>query len=362
MLPNRETLLCRYHYDALNRLVYSTPAAQATANQFFYRKERLATEIQGVVQRSIMQHGDHLLAEHENQGGTVQSALLSTDQQRSVLSTLDATSPARSFSYTPYGHCALGGDLLGLLGFKGERPDPVTGWYLLGTGHHRPFSSVLMCFTSPDSWSPFGVGGPNAHAYCGRDPVNQEDSNGHAGVFTMLRRAISSVLPTSSMTRANRAYEAARKEFPNTSAHPSLPRSSKTSLNFPNASNESNKQVSSRLSISSESSKISSASSSYASSMSRKNSLISPREQLGPLPPLPPGVKSKTAWSYPEPAYTAQNLYEVPYNGANGLEGYSLGELNLMLSTENQILDLLTSSIARKTKNISTIINNIRGG
>lgn len=56
-----------------------------------------------------------------------------------------------------------------LLGFNGERPDPVTGHYHLGNGY-RPFNPVLMRFNSPDSWSALGKGGVNAYAYCGGDP------------------------------------------------------------------------------------------------------------------------------------------------------------------------------------------------
>ncbi|HEF4759748.1 TPA: RHS repeat-associated core domain-containing protein [Pseudomonas putida] len=178
MQPNL-TLLVKHQYDALNRLVASTPATQA-ASQRFYLKDRLSTEIQGSEQRSIMQHGDQLLAQQQRQNGTVETRLLATDPQRSVLNILDATQP-HPLAYTPYGHRPLGNGLLSLLGFNGERPDPVTGWYLLGNGY-RPFNPVLMCFTSPDSWSPFGEGGLNAYAYCVGDPVNRLDPMGHSFV------------------------------------------------------------------------------------------------------------------------------------------------------------------------------------
>lgn len=193
MLPNgKSLLLCNYRYDAQNRLVNSTPMAQATTRQRFYMKERLATEIQGVVQRSIMQHGDQLLAEQQHQGATVKSTLLATGQQRSVLSTLDTT-PPRSFTYTPYGHRIPGGVLLSLLGFNGERPDPVTGWYLLGNGY-RAFNPVLMRFNSPGSWSPFWLGGMNPYTYCGDEPINREDRTGHAGPF--LERIVNAIFPS----------------------------------------------------------------------------------------------------------------------------------------------------------------------
>ncbi|WP_180204257.1 RHS repeat-associated core domain-containing protein [Pseudomonas sp. SbOxS1] len=176
MRTNRETPLCRYHYDALDRLAVCTPAEQASTGRF-YQENRLATEIQDWVQHSIFQSDNQLLAQRQRQGGTVATTLLITDQQRSVLNALEAT-PPRSRAYTPYGHRPVGNGLLSLLGFNGERPDPVTGHYHLGNGY-RQFNPVLMRFNSPDSWSPFGKGGINAYAYCAGDPINRADPTGH---------------------------------------------------------------------------------------------------------------------------------------------------------------------------------------
>ncbi|MCL6705189.1 RHS repeat-associated core domain-containing protein [Pseudomonas sp. T1.Ur] len=175
-----ETLLCRYQYDPLDRLADCTPSAQART-QRFYLKERLTSEIQGSVQRSIFQQGDQLLAQQERQDGGIETTLLATDQQRSVLHALDATQP-HPLAYTPYGHRAPENGLLSLLGFNGERPDPVTGHYLLGNGY-RAFNPVLMRFNSPDSLSPFGEGGLNAYMYCVGDPVNRQDPTGHLSFF-----------------------------------------------------------------------------------------------------------------------------------------------------------------------------------
>jgi RHS repeat-associated protein len=94
-----------------------------------------------------------------------------------VLNVLAAARPSL-LAYTPYGHRPPESGLLSLLGFNGERPDPVTGHYLLGNGY-RAFNPVLMRFNSPDSWSPFGKGGLNAYAYCVGDPVNRNDPTGH---------------------------------------------------------------------------------------------------------------------------------------------------------------------------------------
>jgi RHS repeat-associated protein len=173
-----ETLLCRYHYDPLDRLADCTPAAQASA-QRFYLKQRLTSEIQGSVQRSVFQHDNQLLAQQQWKNEISTTTLLATDQQRSVLQALDTAQP-HPLAYTAYGHRPQENGLLSLLGFNGERPDPVTGHYLLGNGY-RGFNPVLMRFNSPDSWSPFGEGGLNAYTYCVGDPINRADPTGHVG-------------------------------------------------------------------------------------------------------------------------------------------------------------------------------------
>jgi len=179
----RETVLCRYRYDPLDRLTDCAPAADARI-QRFYCKSRLATEIQGAVQRTVLQHDDQLLAQLRREHARVDTTLLATDQQRSVLNPLDATRP-HPLAYTPYGHRPAENGLLSLLGFNGERPDPVTGHYLLGNGY-RAFNPVLMRFNSPDNRSPFREGGINAYAYCMGDPINRTDPTGHSLIPAQL--------------------------------------------------------------------------------------------------------------------------------------------------------------------------------
>ena len=186
MQTHCKTPLCRYHYDPLDRLIDCELSGQESARRF-YQKDRLATEINSTVQHSIMQHDDHLLAQQQRQTDAMETRLLATDQQRSVLSALNATTP-RPVTYTPYGHRPLSSGLLSLLGFNGERPDPVTGCYLLGNGY-RAFNPVLMRFNSRDSLSPFGKGGLNAYSYCEGNPVSRRDPNGHwsiSGAFNWL--------------------------------------------------------------------------------------------------------------------------------------------------------------------------------
>ncbi|MVV46969.1 RHS repeat-associated core domain-containing protein [Pseudomonas sp. PB120] len=176
MSTQPETLLCHYRYNALDQLIgHAQP--DEPQHQRFYRKNRLATEIQGAMQYSIFQSGDLLLAQRRSEADALDTTLLAIDQQRSVLHTLEANRQRRPVAYSPYGHRHPENGLLSLLGFNGERPDPVTGHYVLGNGY-RAFNPVTMRFNGPDSFSPFGRGGLNSYAYCLGDPINLSDPNG----------------------------------------------------------------------------------------------------------------------------------------------------------------------------------------
>jgi RHS repeat-associated protein len=191
MLTQLRSLLCEYHYDPLDRLTSHTQP-NAPVHQRFYCKSRLATEIQGALRKTIFQSGDQVLGQQQRQGDSIDVALLATDQQRSVLQTLQKDNLPQPIAYTPYGHHRAESGLSSLLGFNGERADPVTGHYLLGNGY-RAFNPVLMRFNSPDSWSPFGKGGLNAYAYCEGNPVNRVDPTGH---MVLGVKGLLSILPS----------------------------------------------------------------------------------------------------------------------------------------------------------------------
>jgi len=183
MSPSKQAWLIRYHYDPLDQMISHT-VSDTPALHRFYRKNRLTTEIQGAVGYSIVQHDDLLLAQQQHQQDVLDTTLLATDLQRSALHTLKKNTQPQPIAYSPYGHCSVVNGLLSLLGFNGERPDPVTGHYLLG--NYRAFNPLLMRFNSPDSFSPFGKGGLNGYAYCKGDPINYTDPTGH---FTFGRLA-----------------------------------------------------------------------------------------------------------------------------------------------------------------------------
>jgi RHS repeat-associated protein len=190
MSSNQPTLLCSYGYDSLDRLIHHSPA-DTLSHQRFYCKSRLATEIQGVIQYSIVQYGDLLLAQQQRQGDKPITTLLATDLQRSILHAINENHQQRAVTYSPYGYRPMENGLLSLLGFNGERPDPLTGYYLLGNGY-RAFSSTLMRFNRPDNLSPFGKGGLNPYGYCSGDPINFQDPTGHFIVATKLSKAFRS--------------------------------------------------------------------------------------------------------------------------------------------------------------------------
>lgn len=176
-LPCARTALCRYRYDALDRLAGVDNGAQELVWRF-YQKSRLSVEMQGTLQRSVFQFDDRLLAVQCIYGATCRVDLLGTDGQRSVLHR-QGLQDLQSTAYSAYGHQSQEN---ALLGFNGERLDPVSGHYLLGNGY-RAFNPVLMRFNQPDNMSPFGQGGLNAYAYCQGDPVNRSDATGHISGF-----------------------------------------------------------------------------------------------------------------------------------------------------------------------------------
>ncbi|MEB2621016.1 RHS repeat-associated core domain-containing protein [Pseudomonas sp. YuFO8] len=196
MSRQSKTALIHYQYDALNRLV-SHGLADPRERKRFYCEDRLATEIAAVERWSIIQQGDQVLVQQHQHVGGVASTLLATDLQRTVLSTLQANAQ-RTMAYSPYGHRTRESVLSNLLGFNGQRVDPVTGHYLLGNGY-RAFNPVLKRFNSPDSLSPFESGGLNAYAYCAGDPVNWIDPSGHSflSVLKSLFKSSSREMPFS---------------------------------------------------------------------------------------------------------------------------------------------------------------------
>ncbi|EJN33817.1 RHS repeat-associated core domain protein-containing protein [Pseudomonas sp. GM78] len=188
MLRRSEVLFGLYRYDPLDRLIGQSLPGLLEGKRF-YLKSRLATEVEGDCSYSLFQNGEKLLAQQRHQGGMLDLTLLATDQQRSVLNTIDAIFP-QVIAYSPYGYRTAASGMSSLLGFNGEHQDLLTGNYMLGNGN-RSFNPVLMHFTSPDIMSPFGMGGVNSYAYCQGDPINNSDPTGNVILPSRVRAMIS---------------------------------------------------------------------------------------------------------------------------------------------------------------------------
>ncbi|MDB5995217.1 MAG: sugar-binding protein [Pseudomonas sp.] len=126
--------------------------------------------------------------------------LLATDRSNSVIGEI-VDSTVNTIAYSAYGEQSAQQDVATRVGFNGELRETTFGWYLLGNGY-RAYNPRLMRFHSPDSWSPFGVGGLNAYMFCSGDPANHSDATGHAltpllsAAFANLTDNISSFFTT----------------------------------------------------------------------------------------------------------------------------------------------------------------------
>jgi RHS repeat-associated protein len=168
------------------------------------------------------------------------SSLLCTTASLSVL--LAATSDSQAaLAYTAFGHHLSASVPAGALAFNGERPQPLTGHYLLGNGY-RAFNPTLMRFNSPDSWSPFGDGGLNAYAYCAGDPINNIDPDGHLSRWGRLAGALDFIAELKFRRRADvvardalgigAAPVRAASPAPGPSAAPESPKTQRRRLNL----------------------------------------------------------------------------------------------------------------------------------
>jgi RHS repeat-associated protein len=110
--------------------------------------------------------------------------LIGTDVQSSVLLLADQM-PFEHLRYMPYGFRPE--RTVSALGFNGESLLAGLDHYVAGSGY-RIYNTVLMRFQSPDSQSPFQLGGLNSYCYCLGNPVNRSDPTGHFSWFSIVSK------------------------------------------------------------------------------------------------------------------------------------------------------------------------------
>lgn len=172
--------MTNYCYDASGVL---TGVHIAAEQRWRYPRGKLAVNERQVhsdgsaVRITWLRAGSSPIAE-QVEGEHPRLTLLGASAHRTVM--LSADEGIRKAAYAAHGHHAGAADQARTqLGFAGELREPGTGLYLLGAGHHRPYSPTLGLFLAPDRASPFGRGGLNNLSYCAGDPINRIDPSGH---------------------------------------------------------------------------------------------------------------------------------------------------------------------------------------
>ncbi|MBK4997332.1 RHS repeat-associated core domain-containing protein [Pseudomonas sp. S37] len=146
--------------------------------RFFMQQDRFHTALCGTSAVVCVRAQSGVLAETRLEQASISTALLATDDGESVVG-VKSQAQVKSVIYNVYGfhnpddipaqRPAFNGHLL------------VNVLYLLGNGY-RGYNPVLMRFHSPDSLSPFGVGGLNSYGYCEGDAINFSDPSGHGPI------------------------------------------------------------------------------------------------------------------------------------------------------------------------------------
>lgn len=166
---------CTYGYDPAGNLCDRRVDGQLTRS--FHSASSLTHEVRGEEQLRLIGDAGQLFAVDRLAAGVHRATLLGCDAQGSVR--LEADEQLRQYHYTAHGaEASTSQSAANPFGFAGERREPLTGWYI--AAGYRPYDPVLMTFLAPDSASPFGRGGLNPYGYCGGDPVNRFDPDGHS--------------------------------------------------------------------------------------------------------------------------------------------------------------------------------------
>lgn len=130
--------------------------------RYFYQEGALVTANGSRQYRGIFRAEGMAMAE---QHGVTDNAthLLACDEKGSSLAALNGE-VIKPRTFSAFGHDGSLNAIESLLGFNGEFNEPYARLYLLGTGHHRAYSAVLMRFLAGDRTSPLARAGSTATA------------------------------------------------------------------------------------------------------------------------------------------------------------------------------------------------------
>ncbi|MFF7063174.1 RHS repeat-associated core domain-containing protein [Pseudomonas sp. NPDC008258] len=147
----------------------------SVALKLFYKGNKLSVLHTNDAHHTVVSASGQNLCEATSDA--TQKRFLASDAQYSTVFTHEEY--LTTIAYTPYGEDTCPPDSPPIARFTGQSWLPSVVGYLLGNGH-RLFSTEIMRFHSPDSFSPFASGGLNAYAYCGNDPINRIDPSGRS--------------------------------------------------------------------------------------------------------------------------------------------------------------------------------------